>query len=109
MYFIIKNKYNWADNYFKAKIIRAAIRRIRTYKIGSVELALNEYFIKKHHITLKKLCTSLITDLKFYKSSTDEYILKFKTKEIGDLATFITFGDGNIQGSKILKVAFAWE
>lgn len=107
MYFVINNKYNWDRDYFIAKVISVARQRIAIYKVGATELALDQYLQKECHKSLKTICKELLFATKFYKND-DTYIVKFANKDIENLATFITYGNGKIYGSKILQVAFAW-
>lgn len=108
MYFIIENKYNWDREYFIAKVLRAAKRRILLYRTGARELALDQYLMKECNKPLKKMCVDLLSAIKFYRCD-NMYTLKFVNKDIENIATFITFGNGVIQGSNILKDAFTWK
>lgn len=106
MVFHINNKYNNAAvtylTFFDAPI------KINRYRTGVAELALDKLLRKKYKLSLKQMCLILYTNCTVHEQNS-EFIISFKTKEFDDIATLITYGNGKVQGSNILKYAFSRE
>ena len=51
------------------------------------------------------MCIKLLLELTAYKDDDDNLVLLFKDPKFDAIARLITYGNGAIPGSKILKVA----
>lgn len=87
----------------KARFI--ARKSIIMYDLKADELVLNKYIQEKYNTDLKNMCLKLLKEAS-YIASVDELIIKFKDTEADKLARFITYGNGKIKGSKILRDIF---
>lgn len=79
-----------------------ARRALRYYPIRSNEILLNKYLIEHYKLTLKMVCLKIILK-SCYSKSKDKIIITIFDKKLDDLAHLITFGNGRVQGSKILQ------
>ena len=108
MTFIIKNPYPIEVlDAFKASILSKARKKIRLYKTGANEIGLNKYFYKNYGCSLKTMCIHILFNCKFMVNGDNEVIVKMPDRRIDNLATFITFVNGRLQCSNILKYAFS--
>ena len=107
MTFRIPNPYSrdLLQNY-ESKMFLKARQRIRQYKTGASEIALNNYCIKKYKKPLKHMCLLILYKSKFYKGFENEVIVKIPRRDLDELAKLITYGTGKLQGSGILQNAF---
>lgn len=71
------------------------------------ELLLDRYLRQQYDTDLKNICVKLLLNLSFYKDNAGNSILLFKEQKYDKLARLITYGNGAIPGSNILKVALA--
>lgn len=107
MTFIVKSPYPIeALNAFRTSILSKARRKIRLYKTGANEIGLNKYFYTNYKCSLKTMCIHILFKCKFMINNNNEVIVKIPDRQLDNLATFITFGNGRLQGSNILKDAF---
>lgn len=79
---------------------------IITFPKRSAEYALDNYFIANYNKTLTQLCLQIWANIKFLTNSSGEIVLVLYDKDLCKLAQFITFGNREIRGSKILQEAF---
>jgi hypothetical protein len=105
MLFTIKN-----DKYLSAERLRTtallhAYFIIEKYPMHAQELILDNYIQQQYKVSLKNLCIKLLLSLTFFEDDSGDFTLLFKDKEHDKLASLITYGNGAIQGSQILKVA----
>lgn len=70
--------------------------------MGANETALNEYLFERYNITLKAACLQIIVKSRYSKSK-DKIVITMLDKKWDDIARLITFGNGRLQGSKILQ------
>jgi len=85
-----------------------AKRSILTYNNGPAEKVLDRYCMENYHMLLKKLCLIILKDCEFLIGSNNEVIVNIQHKNLLDAAKIITFGNGKMQGSKILQHAFRY-
>lgn len=84
-----------------------ARRFILFYRFGANEVKLNNYLIEKYKMPLIQACLVILQKSTISTNLVDdELIITFKDKDIDKLATLITYGNGALQGSKILRYAF---
>lgn len=105
MFVSIENTHHYSKTYLKSKIKRTAKHAILLTSFGASEVALNEYMLKKYNKTLKVICIDLVLRSEISADPDDNFILRFKTKADDTLAALITYGNGKLQGSKILRHA----
>ena len=79
-----------------------ARRTLLSYPMHTNEVALNNYLYQKYQITLKAACLQIILQSN-YSRVKDKIIITLSNKKLDNLAHLIMFGDGRIQGSKILQ------
>ena len=86
-------------------MLRNADFVITTFPMYADELNLNTFVNKEYHTSLKPLCRKLLTSLRYSEAGEHQIILSFKDEESETLANLITYGNGEVNGSNILKVA----
>lgn len=65
-----------------------------------------DQFIQTHYkVSLKNMCIQLLLNLTFYKDESGRLVLLFKNPKDDQIAQLITYGNGAITGSRILKLA----
>lgn len=105
MFASIENTHHYSRTYLKAKIKRTAKHAILLTSFGANEAALNEYMLEKYNKTLKTICIELVFRSEISADPDGNFILRFKTRADDTLAALITYGNGKLQGSKILRHA----
>ena len=91
---------------YESKMFLKARQRIKQYKVGANEVALNEYCIKNYKKSLVYMCLLILYKSKFYEGYDNEVIVKIPRRDLDQLAELITYGTGKLQGSGILQYAF---
>ena len=91
----------------KSKIIWRAYQVIITFPMKGAEQILDQYLRENHKVSLKQACIQLLSAIKVGYDFSNNYIISFPIKKLDKLASLITYGDGKILGSDILKTAFA--
>ena len=105
MLFTIKNnKYQSAEQ-LRTTTLMQAYYIIQKYPMHAQEIALDNYLQLQYKASLKNLCIKLLLSLTFYEDDSGNFNLLFKDKDDDDLASLITYGNGAIPGSQILKTA----
>lgn len=105
MLFIIKSKEYLSDEQLYTSALINAYHTIRNFPMKATELLLDSYIQTEYKIGLKNLCIKLLLSTTFYKDNNGDFIIIFKNKEDDLLARLITYGNGAISGSNILKTA----
>lgn len=108
MLYIITNRLKELIDTKKEEIVEIAIGRVNHFKITPALLTLNQYLMTLVNKDLKTVCKELITTKIRINSDGSEniFLVSFIDKESEDLAKLITFGNGQINGCRILKFAF---
>lgn len=101
MVFIITNS---AVSKLKARTITR--KTIQAYPLLTNEIILNNYCLKHYKKTLRNICLKILYGGKLMRNNDGNLVLTFIDKNLDNLASFITYGDGKIKGSKILQQAF---
>ena len=109
MNFTIVNKYPKIKdiNYFRSEVILKARRVILGFPMFVPEIKLDQLFKEKYKMSLKQTCLYLLTKSKINTNQNTEIIITFPNKEDDKLAAFITYGNLEVRGSKILQAAFS--
>lgn len=105
MLFTIKNKKYQSYDQLKTNTILNAYFIIKNYPLKATELAIDNYIKQQYKTSLKNMCIKLLLELTAYKDDDDNLVLLFKDPKFDAIARLITYGNGAIPGSKILKVA----
>ena len=110
MTFIAKNKYpEYSKNIalLKYRLMDKAKELILFFPMYSNELKLEKYLIKNYKTTLKYACLAILKAAKINSEGNSELIITFPDKRYDKLAALITYGNLEVQGSKILQLAFS--
>lgn len=77
------------------------------YKLKLSDIPLENFLKKNYKKSLKEICINLINDATWnIEPQSEQLVITFKAKKEDDLASFITYGNLQIQGSNILKEVF---
>ena len=106
MTFYIENIYDRPLELFKLETMRNARRRIALYRKGPQEILLDNYLIDNYKISLKLLCLKILKSAKIMKDYAGRLVVVIKDNKIENFAKLITYGNGAIPGSRILRFAF---
>ena len=107
MFFKINNKRYLSVEQLRTSALLDAYYIIANYPFGASEILLDQYLQQQYNISLKDMCIKLLLNLTFYKDETNGLVLIFKDQQYDQIARLITYGNGAIPGSQILKTAFA--
>ena len=105
MIFRVENRRYLSTDQLRTKALLNAYSVIQQYRFSPAEQLLNSYVTNQYKASLKDLCIGLLLNLTYYKSDDGSLILLFKDMKHDMLARLITYGNGMIAGSDILKVA----
>lgn len=105
MFFTIKNTFYRAPEQAYKIALFDAYCIIKSYPLKASELAIDKLIQQQYKMTLKEMCIKLLLNLGYYKDDVGNIILLFKTPKYDQIARLITYGNGAIPGSKILKIA----
>ena len=86
----------------KAYIQYNAYMNLRSYPISTPEVLLDKYCKEHYKLSLFDVCTSILDKCKV-QTDQEDIIITFETEEIDDIAKLITYGNGQIPGSRILS------
>ena len=110
MFFVIDNPNAIPPEILKYKVKNFAARYIASYKLTANDLAL-ELHIRQTKIAdfnLKLTCYALVRNFRCL-SDGNIVVITFNNKEDTELARLITYGDGALKGSNILRDIFRLE
>lgn len=105
MFFTVTNKKYLSQEQLRINTLIDAYFIIQNYPLHASELILDQFIQKQYNVSLKNLCIKLLLSLTPYKDDSQNIILLFKNQKDDALARLITYGNGAIPGSKILKIA----
>lgn len=94
-------------DYYKYQVYRVARIKIIKCKIGAKEKQLDRFLLKNYNAGLKPLCLWILKNMKFNSDLDDNIIVTIRDPELDQLARLITYGNGRMQGSSILKKAIS--
>ena len=107
MFFIIKNKRYLSDDQLRTGSLLNAYMIIKNYPLNAAEQLLNRYLEQQYKASLKDLCIQLLLSTTYYTDDENNLIFLFKDPKYDKLAQLITYGNGAIPGSQILKKALS--
>ena len=84
---------------------QVAWRRLAQYYLKGNDIKLEEYCQKNYKRSLKLVCIWLVSKLQIMNSGATTYCIFWVDKQLDELARIITYGDGELAGSNILKNA----
>ena len=104
MQFVIKNIQANLQA-FKYQLIRNTHLIIISHRLTPGETKLNQYLRENYKLDLKSACIYLISKSKIYRDLDNNVIVLFPNKDDDKLASLITYGNNEMKGSKLLKLA----
>lgn len=105
MFFVIKNSRYLSEEQLRTGTLLKAYMIIKNHPLNAAEQLLNNYLEQQYKSSLKNLCIQLLLNLTYYMDNENNLILMFKNPKYDRLAQLITYGNGAIPGSRILKTA----
>lgn len=105
MFFIIKNKKYFSVEQLRTNTLMKAYYLVQKYPLHASELILDRFIRQQYKVSLKNMCIKLLLSLTFYVDESNNLVLLFKNPKYDQIARLITYGNGAIQGSKILQLA----
>lgn len=105
MQFTIRNPL--ANNYWiKQKVIHDAYIMLSAYQLKYSDLNLNAYLEQNYNMNLKEASLYVLQNSTFHQGYNKSIVILFNDKKIDTIAALITYGNGHIKGSNILKKIF---
>lgn len=83
-----------------------AFKKLNYFSWGATEIALDEYLKKHYKVSLGTACRLIILNSKISADKFGTYTVSAIHPYWEKLARLITFGNGPLQGSQILKFIF---
>jgi hypothetical protein len=105
MLYTLQNKRHLSIEHFRTKIMLNAYYIIKNYPLKASDLLMDRYIQQQYKMSLKNLCIKLLLNLTFFENDSGDLVLLFKDPKCDAIASLITYGNGAIPGSKILKTA----
>ena len=107
MLFTIKNKRFQSAEQLRVNTLLDAYYIIQNYPMHASDLALDQYIQQQYGTSMKNMCVKLLLSLTFHKDNEGNLILLFKDQKDDKAAQLITYGNGALPGSRILKMALS--
>lgn len=89
-----------------ARVRMFAYERLAAHKLTNQERILDKHLLKKFGYGLIAACMYVCRNATYNRNFDGSIIIVLKTKLVNDLAKLITFGDGTILGTPLLKQVF---
>ena len=105
MFFSVNNKRYLSTEQLRTSTLLNAYYIIKNYPLHASDLIMDQYIQQQYNTTMKDLCIKLLLNLSFYEDDSGNLILIFKNPKYDKIARLITYGNGAIPGSRILKTA----
>jgi hypothetical protein len=105
--FIIENKKHEPIVNLKNKILLGAYFIIKNFPMHASDIILDTYIKQQYNKSLKNLCIELLLSLTFHENKAGDLVLLFRDRRHDTLASLITYGNGAIPGSTMLKTALS--
>ena len=105
MLFTIENRRFMSTEQLRTNTLLNAYFIIQKYPLRASDTLMDQYIQQQYKTSLKNLCIKLLLDLTFYEDDSGNLVLLFKNPKSDTIAQLITYGNGAIPGSRILKVA----
>lgn len=105
MFFTIKNKRYLSIEQLRTSTLLKAYYVIKKYPMLASDTIMSNFIQQQYDTDLKNMCIKLLLNMTFYENKSGDLILMFKNPEYDKIARLITYGNGAIPGSSILKTA----
>jgi hypothetical protein len=105
MFFTINNTRYISVEQLRTSTLLKAYYVVQKYPLHATELALDQFIQQQYNMTLKNMCIKLLLNLSFYEDDDGNLVLLFKNNYYDTIASLITYGNGAIPGSGILRQA----
>lgn len=105
MFFTVKAKPYLTAEQLRTNALLDAYYVIQNYPLKASEVLLDQYVQQQYNVSLKNLCIKLLLNITFYQDDSGNLVLMFKNIKYDTIASLITYGNGAIPGSSILKIA----
>lgn len=105
MLFTISNKHYRLPEQLRTNTLLDAYYVIKSYPLHASDIILDQFIRQQYKVSLKDMCVKLLLSLTFYKDTEGNLVLMFKDPKYDKIASLITYGNGAIPGSRILKIA----
>ena len=107
MLFSISNNRYLSAEQLRTNTLLDAYYIIKNYPMHASDIILDRYIQQQYGASLKNMCIKLLLSLTFHKDDEGNLILLFKDPKYDKIARLITYGNGAIQGSRILQIALS--
>lgn len=77
--------------------------RLMLYQMGPAELLISRFLQENYNLTLKSACLQILQDARYNLNIEQDLIITIPDPELNNIAKLITYGNGKIAGSKILR------
>lgn len=105
MFFSIKNKRYLSIEQLRTSTLLKAYYVVQKYPLHATDTLMDQFISQQYNTSLKNMCIKLLLNLSFYEDESGNLILMFKDQKYDKIARLITYGNGAIPGSRILKTA----
>lgn len=105
MFFKINNNKYLSAEQAKVNALLNAYYIIQNYPFHATDILMDQYIEQQYKTDLKNMCINLLLNLTYYQDNFGNLVLMFKNPKYDKIARLITYGNGAIPGSKILKSA----
>lgn len=106
MFIYIPNSSNMSPDAIKLKTRLYALKYIRIYPLTATDLLLDKYIKEHYSVSLKQMCKILVMSMTIMTTSNSNAIIGvFKEAKFDKAARLISYGNGKLSGSKILRNA----
>lgn len=105
MFFTVANKKYLSLEQLRSDTLMYAYFIIEKYPLKASEQILDNYIKQQYKTSLKNLCIKLLLSLTYHADDEGNLVLIFKDPKDDALAQLVTYGNGAIPGSNILKTA----
>jgi hypothetical protein len=102
MFFRVKSTSPEADlAIYRAK--KQARLKLTLYPIGVTETLLSRFLQENYNLTLKSACLAILQNAHYNLNIEQDLIITIPDPELNALAKLITYGNGRLMGSHILR------
>ena len=106
MEFRIQNTYKLPEDLLRMKILSGARQKLFLLKYTTDDKLLDQYLKENFKTTLQLACLKILYNIKIYSNLSGELIVRIPNQKLDKLARLITYGNGVLIGSDILKYLF---
>ena len=107
MFFTVNNKRYLSTEQLRTNTLLDAYFIIKNYPMLASDTILDNFIQQQYNTSLKNMCIKLLLSLTFHTDDSGNLVLMFKDNRYDKIASLITYGNGAIPGSKILRIALS--